>query len=222
MTRSTSRGHDRADPGHHRAVRVRLPVQLLLPGHPAPVRRGDGAHPRRVAGEPASCPSRRRLQDPGQAADRRGPGLHGRPGRSAHRRAPAAGRRRPTTPTCWAGCSPASTSRAGRGCPTSNILAQCITFLIAGHETTSGLLSFAIYFLMKNPEYAGPGHGPRSTRCSARTRRADVRAGPPADLRAAGPRRGAAAVADRAGVHPHAARGHRDRRPVRHPRRAPR
>jgi cytochrome P450 / NADPH-cytochrome P450 reductase len=29
---------------------------------------------------------------------------------------------------------------------------QVITFLVAGHETTSGLLSFALYFLMKNPE----------------------------------------------------------------------
>ncbi|PTL38411.1 bifunctional cytochrome P450/NADPH--P450 reductase [Alkalicoccus saliphilus] len=33
-----------------------------------------------------------------------------------------------------------------------NIRYQMITFLIAGHETTSGLLSFAIYYLMKNPE----------------------------------------------------------------------
>ncbi|KWW21813.1 NADPH--cytochrome reductase [Peribacillus simplex] len=31
-----------------------------------------------------------------------------------------------------------------------NIRYQIITFLIAGHETTSGLLSFAIYFLMNN------------------------------------------------------------------------
>lgn len=31
-----------------------------------------------------------------------------------------------------------------------NIRFQIITFLIAGHETTSGLLSFAIYFLLKN------------------------------------------------------------------------
>lgn len=31
-----------------------------------------------------------------------------------------------------------------------NIRYQIITFLIAGHETTSGLLSFAIYFLLKN------------------------------------------------------------------------
>lgn len=33
-----------------------------------------------------------------------------------------------------------------------NIRYQIITFLIAGHETTSGLLSFAVYFLLKNPE----------------------------------------------------------------------
>ncbi|MEM1246407.1 MAG: cytochrome P450 [Acidobacteriota bacterium] len=33
-----------------------------------------------------------------------------------------------------------------------NIRYQIITFLIAGHETTSGLLSFAAYYLQKNPE----------------------------------------------------------------------
>lgn len=33
-----------------------------------------------------------------------------------------------------------------------NIRFQIITFLIAGHETTSGLLSFALHYLMKNPE----------------------------------------------------------------------
>jgi len=32
-----------------------------------------------------------------------------------------------------------------------NIRYQVITFLIAGHETTSGLLSFATYFLLQNP-----------------------------------------------------------------------
>ena len=36
-----------------------------------------------------------------------------------------------------------------------NIRYQVITFLIAGHETTSGLLSFAIYFLLQNPEVLG-------------------------------------------------------------------
>lgn len=33
-----------------------------------------------------------------------------------------------------------------------NIRYQIITFLIAGHETTSGLLSFALYFLLHNPD----------------------------------------------------------------------
>lgn len=33
-----------------------------------------------------------------------------------------------------------------------NIAYQMITFLIAGHETTSGLLSFATYLLLRNPE----------------------------------------------------------------------
>ena len=40
----------------------------------------------------------------------------------------------------------------GEGLPDDNIRAQCITFLVAGHETTSGLLSFAIYYLMNHPE----------------------------------------------------------------------
>ncbi|MPY55927.1 bifunctional cytochrome P450/NADPH--P450 reductase [Streptomyces spongiae] len=33
-----------------------------------------------------------------------------------------------------------------------NIRYQVITFLVAGHETTSGLLSFALYYLTKHPE----------------------------------------------------------------------
>jgi cytochrome P450/NADPH-cytochrome P450 reductase len=33
-----------------------------------------------------------------------------------------------------------------------NIRYQMVTFLIAGHETTSGLLSFATYFLLRNPD----------------------------------------------------------------------
>src|SRR6201999_2384510 len=33
-----------------------------------------------------------------------------------------------------------------------NIRYQINTFLIAGHETTSGLLSYTIYALLKNPE----------------------------------------------------------------------
>lgn len=42
--------------------------------------------------------------------------------------------------------------RSGEKLDDANIVAQCETFLIAGHETTSGLLSFAIYFLMNDPE----------------------------------------------------------------------
>lgn len=40
----------------------------------------------------------------------------------------------------------------GEGLPDDNIRHQLVTFLIAGHETTSGLLSFALYFLMRNPD----------------------------------------------------------------------
>ena len=38
------------------------------------------------------------------------------------------------------------------GLDDANIRYQVITFLIAGHETTSGLLTFALYQLMRNPE----------------------------------------------------------------------
>ena len=40
----------------------------------------------------------------------------------------------------------------GEALSDENIINQLITFLIAGHETTSGLLSFAIYNLLKNPD----------------------------------------------------------------------
>ena len=42
--------------------------------------------------------------------------------------------------------------RTGQKLSDDNIVAQCQTFLIAGHETTSGLLSFAIGFLIKHPD----------------------------------------------------------------------
>jgi hypothetical protein len=41
--------------------------------------------------------------------------------------------------------------KTGEGLDDVNIRYQCNTFLIAGHETTSGLLSFTTYFLLKNP-----------------------------------------------------------------------
>ncbi|KGP72812.1 bifunctional cytochrome P450/NADPH--P450 reductase [Pontibacillus yanchengensis] len=40
----------------------------------------------------------------------------------------------------------------GEALDDENIRYQIITFLIAGHETTSGMLSFALHFLMKNPD----------------------------------------------------------------------
>jgi len=40
----------------------------------------------------------------------------------------------------------------GESLDDENIRYQIITFLIAGHETTSGLLSFTLYFLLKHPE----------------------------------------------------------------------
>ncbi|KAH7322064.1 cytochrome P450 [Rhizoctonia solani] len=42
--------------------------------------------------------------------------------------------------------------QTGQGLSDENIRAQMLTFLIAGHETTSGMLSFAMAHIMKNPE----------------------------------------------------------------------
>jgi cytochrome P450/NADPH-cytochrome P450 reductase len=42
-------------------------------------------------------------------------------------------------------------SKTGQGLSDDSITDNLITFLIAGHETTSGLLSFVFYNLLKNP-----------------------------------------------------------------------
>ncbi len=42
--------------------------------------------------------------------------------------------------------------KSGEGLSDENIRFQINTFLIAGHETTSGLLSFTLYYLLKHPE----------------------------------------------------------------------
>src|SRR5262249_32986046 len=46
----------------------------------------------------------------------------------------------------------------GEGLDDANIRYQLVTFLIAGHETTSGLLSFATYLLLKNPQVLARAH----------------------------------------------------------------
>ena len=43
-------------------------------------------------------------------------------------------------------------AESGRGLDPINIRQQIITFMIAGHETTSGALSFALYYLTQNPQ----------------------------------------------------------------------
>ena len=45
----------------------------------------------------------------------------------------------------------ATDPRTGQALSDENIRNQVLTFLIAGHETTSGLLSFALYNLLRNP-----------------------------------------------------------------------
>ncbi|WP_392871905.1 bifunctional cytochrome P450/NADPH--P450 reductase [Streptomyces sp. LN499] len=45
----------------------------------------------------------------------------------------------------------ATDPETGKGLDDDNVRDQVLTFLIAGHETTSGLLSFATYSLMRNP-----------------------------------------------------------------------
>src|SRR4051812_7267608 len=50
------------------------------------------------------------------------------------------------------------TDKQGNKLPDHNIVAQCLTFLVAGHETTSGLLSFTIAYLLKHPEVVARAH----------------------------------------------------------------
>ncbi|KAH8818614.1 fatty acid hydroxylase [Flagelloscypha sp. PMI_526] len=42
--------------------------------------------------------------------------------------------------------------KTGQGLPPDNISRNLVTFMIAGHETTSGTLSFMVYFVLKHPE----------------------------------------------------------------------
>ncbi|MEV6682278.1 cytochrome P450 [Streptomyces erythrochromogenes] len=51
-------------------------------------------------------------------------------------------------------CMLVGADREGRTLPDVNIRHQCITFLVAGHETTSSLLSFTVALLLRHPEVA--------------------------------------------------------------------
>ena len=46
----------------------------------------------------------------------------------------------------------ATDAETGEGLTDENIRYQLVTFLIAGHETTSGLLTFTLYELLRQPE----------------------------------------------------------------------
>jgi cytochrome P450 / NADPH-cytochrome P450 reductase len=48
--------------------------------------------------------------------------------------------------------------QSGEKLDETNIIAQCLTFLIAGHETTSGLLSFTLHELIKHPKVLERGY----------------------------------------------------------------
>ena len=48
--------------------------------------------------------------------------------------------------------------QSGEKLDDTNVMAQCVTFLVAGHETTSALLSFALYALIKHPEALARAH----------------------------------------------------------------
>ncbi len=82
-----------------------------------------------------------------------------------------------------------------------NIRYQIITFLIAGHETTSGLLSFAINALINHPEVLARAYeevdrvlGPDPSS------QPSLRASQSAQLHHPNPQGNAAAMADRAGL----------------------
>ena len=91
--------------------------------------------------------------------------------------------------------------KTGEGLDDLNIRYQIITFLIAGHETTSGLLSFAIYCAPEQPDVLASAYdevdrvlGPDPSRAPTYAQVNQL------DLRVADPEGDAAAVADRAGL----------------------
>ena len=98
--------------------------------------------------------------------------------------------------------------KTGERLDDENIRYQIITFLIAGHETTSGLLSFAMYYLLSNPDVLARAYDEVDRVLRHRpVGQAGDEAGRRAGLRPADPQGVAAAVADRAGVRAAAVQG---------------
>lgn len=81
-----------------------------------------------------------------------------------------------------------------------NVRKQVITFLVAGHETTSGALSFALYYLARHPEIAARARAEVDR--VGRRPAPPLRPGRPAALRPQGAGRVAQAVADGARLRP--------------------
>ena len=97
-----------------------------------------------------------------------------------------------------------------------NIRYQMVTFLIAGHETTSGLLSFTLYELLRHPGVLAKARAQVDEVLG--TESATVRAPAPAGVPGPDPQGNAPAVAHRPGVQRGPVRGHDARRPLRGPR----
>ena len=100
--------------------------------------------------------------------------------------------------TSWTRCSRAADPETGERLSDENVRYQMVTFLIAGHETTSGLLSFTLYELLRHPDVLAKARAEVDEVLG--TESAAVRAPAAAGLPGPDPQGVAAAVADRAGV----------------------
>src|SRR5215470_1804346 len=147
--------HDRAHLGHDRPVRLQLPFQFLLSQRQPSLCRiaGQSARGSDEDARPAAR-GHRPAQEPQEA--RPGCPLHERHRRPHHSRAPRGpgpNRRRgdQAKPDLLGYMLSGIDKQSGERLDDVNIRYQMNTFLIAGHETTSGMLSFAIYFLLNNP-----------------------------------------------------------------------
>ena len=96
--------------------------------------------------------------------------------------------------------------QTGQRLDDTQIRDETIIFLIAGHETTSGLLSFAVHALINHPEVLAKAYAEVDRVLGPDTSvKPTYAAGQQAHLHRSGPEGDAAAVADRARVrHPRA------------------